>query len=74
MEIKSYLSEKCPICGEWHEIKYVYKTMPLMACEKMPIDKIVMFEPYKNNPYKESEPLPIIPITATEEIIIKVKK
>lgn len=30
----------CPICGELHEVNWMYKGVPLLACPQMKEDKI----------------------------------
>jgi hypothetical protein len=35
--------EICPHCGNLHEVKYLYKGMPILACEMAPRDQILSF-------------------------------
>ena len=38
--------ERCPYCGEYHEVRYSYNNVPLIACPMMPKDQ-VQFYPHK---------------------------
>lgn len=32
----------CPLCGEYHEVKYQYQGIDLIACSKMPEEKMML--------------------------------
>lgn len=41
--LRSFNSLFCPLCGGWHEVKYEYNGIPLLACEKAEKDKLYCF-------------------------------
>ena len=40
---------KCPVCGNWHEVKYQYRGVDILVCPQMTEDKLVLMnEDYAN--------------------------
>jgi hypothetical protein len=43
-EVIDHVKVRCPLCGKMHELKYAYKSMPLLACPEAKPDTIYCFK------------------------------